>query len=154
MAELNGRPAGWNERDRLLEMMRRFYAEDRITFAPARIAPALDRLLTDPSCGEALLWTAADGRILGYAVWTRCFSLEQGGWHGLLDELFLEPEARGRGCGGQALALVAARVRAAGLQRLRLEVNRHNAAARRLYLRAGFFDERRDLLSLDLEGSA
>jgi ribosomal protein S18 acetylase RimI-like enzyme len=146
------RRAGTDDRACLLAMMRDFYAEDRIGFDPVRVERALAALLAEPACGEALLWLDAQAAVVGYAVWTRCFSLEQGGWHALLDELYLAPAGRGRGRGARALEIVAARVRMAGLARLRLEVNRHNAAARRLYLRRGFRDEARDLLTLDLAG--
>lgn len=150
VTDLRSRPAQADDLPLLLRLMGQFYAEDRIAFDEARVARGLRQLLADPACGQALLWLDEHGQVVGYAVLTMNFSLEQGGWHVLLDELYLGPSARGRGWGGQALALARRWAQARGATRLRLEVNRHNAAARRLYLRAGYADEQRDLLTLDL----
>ena len=114
------------------------------------MARDLRQLLADPACDQALLWLDGHGQVAGYAVLTMNFSLEQGGWHALLDEVYLVPSARGRGWGRQALAAAERWARGRGLARLRLEVNRHNAAARRLYLAAGFAAQQRDLLTLAL----
>jgi len=88
---------------------------------------------------------------VGYAVLAMGFSLEQGGHFALLDELYLTPQGRGRGRGKQALAIIEQRARGRGIARLRLEVNRHNALARRLYLATGYIDDTRDLLTLPLD---
>lgn len=150
-AILKWRTATMNDESVLIEMMRRFYAEDALVFEPARTVPALRRLLAEPACGEALLWLAPDAEVVGYALLTRCFSVEMGGAFGLLDELYLGPQARGRGWGRQAIAWVEARARALDLDLLRMEVNHHNAAAKRLYQGLGYGDDQRDLLSRRLE---
>lgn len=61
----------------------------------------------------------------------------------ILDEaeiltLAVRPEARGRGLGGRLTASAAEIARAAGAERLFLEVAENNTAARALYDRAGF----------------
>ena len=137
----------------LIEMMRAFYAEDVLEFEPERTVHGLRRLLAEPGLGEALLWLAPDGEVVGYALLTRCFSVEMGGHYGLLDELYLGPRARGRGWGRQAIAQAEARARALGLDLMRMEVNHHNAAAKRLYLSLGYRDDQRDQLSRRLEPS-
>lgn len=134
----------------LTGLMREFYAEDQIVFEAARVRAGLDALLGDPRNGEALLWLDAQGQVVGYAVLAMGFSLEQGGHFALLDELYLTPQGRGRGRGKQALAIIEQRARGRGIARLRLEVNRHNALARRLYLATGYIDDTRDLLTLPL----
>ena len=135
----------------LTGLMRDFYAEDQIVFEAARVRAGLDALLGDPRNGEALLWLDAQGQVVGYAVLAMGFSLEQGGHFALLDELYLTPQGRGRGRGKQALAIIEQRARGRGIARLRLEVNRHNALARRLYLATGYIDDTRDLLTLPLD---
>jgi len=135
----------------LTGLMREFYAEDQIVFEAARVRAGLDALLGDPRNGEALLWLDAQGQVVGYAVLAMGFSLEQGGHFALLDELYLTPQGRGRGRGKQALAIIEQRARGRGIARLRLEVNRHNALARRLYLATGYIDDTRDLLTLPLD---
>lgn len=57
-----------------------------------------------------------------------------------LHDLAVLPEARGSGAGLALLEGVASRARALGCCKVTLEVREHNAAARRLYARAGFVD--------------
>ncbi|WP_242107764.1 GNAT family N-acetyltransferase [Luteimonas aquatica] len=147
---LDFRPATAADAALLIALMRAFYAEDRIEFDEARVRRGIDALLADPANGEALLWLDEDGNVAGYAIVTACFSIEQGGRYALLDELYLAPSARGRGWGRQSLSLLERRAADRGARRMRLEVNRHNAAARGLYLRLGYRDEARDLLTLAL----
>lgn len=132
----------------VLTMMRAFYIEDRLHFDESATPRAVSALLSDPGCG-ALLLLGADGTD-GYLALTRGFSLEQGGHHALLDELYIAPAARGRGLGAQALELASTQARTWGVAVLRLEVHHHNPRAKALYLRAGFVDGIRDTLSLDL----
>ncbi|KAB7765299.1 GNAT family N-acetyltransferase [Xanthomonas maliensis] len=153
-APLEFRLATRDDAETLLAMMRAFYAEDRLVFDAPRVRHAVETLLSDPRHGEALLWLDADVQVVGYAVVTMGFSLEQGGAFVLLDELYLAPQARGRGRGKQALAIVERRARARGVSRLRLEVNHHNELARRLYVATGYIDEQRALLTLPLDHAA
>jgi len=132
----------------VLAMMRAFYVEDRLHFDDVATPRAVSTLLADPGCG-ALLLLGADGTD-GYLALTRGFSLEQGGHHALLDELYIAPPARGRGLGAQALEIASAQARVWGVAVLRLEVHHHNPRAKALYLRAGFVDGHRDTLALDL----
>lgn len=55
-----------------------------------------------------------------------------------LHKLYLFPEFSGRGLGAAALAWVCQRAAASGHQAVKLRVNKHNTAAIRAYLRAGF----------------
>ena len=72
----------------------------------------------------------------------------------LIDELYLEPSARGRGLGAALLAAACDWARARGAEVVRLEVNRHNPRAKELYLRNDFRDDDRDILSLALSQAA
>lgn len=134
-------------------MMRRLYAEDRITFDPARARGALATLLDDPRHGSILLPCEEIGPPCGYVVVSRGFSLEQGGTFALLDELYLAPHARGRGWGAQLLAAVQALARDWGVASLRLEVHHHNPRAKALYTRLGYRDDHRDILTCPLDGA-
>lgn len=149
--ELRWRTAGVADEPVLLAMLQAFYAEDGIAFDAERVTRGLRALLAQPALGEALLWLAPDDAVVGYALVTACFSVELGGRYLLLDELYLGPAARGRGWGRRAVALVEARARALGVDVLRMEVNHHNAAAKRLYLGLGYRDDARDQLSRRLD---
>lgn len=147
------RPLRAGELPRLLDMLRGFYAEDRIPLDEARVRRGIDRLLADPSL-SALLFAEVDGECVGYLILGWCFSIEQGGRHVLVDELYLAPAARGRGLGGALLAAACDWARGHGAAVARLEVNRHNARARALYLRQGFRDDQRDILTRVLAEAA
>ncbi|MDR7192679.1 GNAT family N-acetyltransferase [Luteimonas terrae] len=147
-APLVSRIATLDDLAAVLDMMRAFYIEDRLCFDDVATPRAVSALLSDPGCG-ALLLLGADGND-GYMALTRGFSLEQGGHHALLDELYIAPTARGRGLGAQALEIASAQARLWGMAVLRLEVHHHNPRAKALYLRAGFVDGIRDTLALDL----
>jgi len=147
-------PARLATRDALpavLAMMRAFYAEDRLHFDEVATPRAVSTLLDDASCGA--VWLLGELGDAGYVAMTRGFSLEQGGSFALLDELYIQPSARGRGLGAQALALAEIQARAWHVAVLRLEVNHHNPRAKALYLRAGFVDSHRDTLVLDLHAA-
>jgi GNAT superfamily N-acetyltransferase len=55
-----------------------------------------------------------------------------------INKLYLLPQMHGRGLGAAALSWTADRARELGADRLRLRVNKRNAAAIRSYLRGGF----------------
>lgn len=150
---LSLRPAGPDDLPALMEMLQRFYAEDRIPLDAPRVRRGLDQLVADASLG-VVLFAEAQGVRIGYLVLGWCFSIEQGGRHVLLDELYLEPSARGRGLGGALLAAACGWARDRGAEVVRLEVNRHNPRAKALYLRHGFRDDDRDILSLALPQAA
>ncbi len=147
---LDFRVATVTDTELLIGLMRAFYAEDKLDFDNDRVRRALAALLEEPRNGEVLLWLAEDGHVVGYAALAMGFSLEQGGHFALLDELYLQHDARGRGRGKQALAILEQRANARGVARMRLEVNHHNELARRLYLATGYVDDTRDLLTLPL----
>lgn len=147
------RPVRHGELPELLDMLRRFYVEDRITLDEPRVRRGLEQLLADTSLG-AVLFAEAEGERVGYLVLGWCFSIEQGGRHVLVDELYLEPAARGRGLGAALLAGACEWARGQGAEVARLEVNRHNPRAKALYLRHGFRDDDRDILSLAFAGDS
>ena len=146
---LSLRPVARDELPRLLDMLRRFYAEDRIPLDEPRVRRGIEQLLADSSLG-AVLFAEAGGECVGYLILGWCFSIEQGGRHVLIDEVYLEPGARGRGLGGVLLAAACDWARQRGAEVARLEVSRHNPRAKALYLRSGFRDDDRDILTLPL----
>lgn len=136
--------------EQLLDMLQRFYAEDRIVLDAARVRRGIDQALSDPELG-AILLAEHQGQCVGYLLMGWCFSIEQGGRHVLIDELYLAPAARGQGLGEALLAEACEWARGRGAEVVRLEVNRHNPRAKALYLRAGFRDDERDILTRVLE---
>ena len=146
------RRAGPADEVQLAAMAHDFYAEERLPYGPANAA-ALRVLLADAAQGEVHLIEARgmEPRTAGFFVLTWCYSVERGGKMALLDELYVVPQARGRGAGQAALAAAADLARAAGCRGMLLEVDHVNDRARRLYLRAGFAALARDSMCLLLD---
>ena len=142
------RPVGPDDLELLEAMVRAYYREDGHQFDPDRQRRALRAMADGDPWVRA--WIVELGpRDVGYAVVTQSFSVESGGRDGFIDEVWLEPEVRGRGLGCRLLAMIEGEARALGLNRLYLEVEHHNRAIR-LYRRAGFLEHRRYLMSMVL----
>lgn len=90
--------------------------------------------------------TEHGGRV-GYAVLTLGFSILHGGRDGFIDDLYLVPEARGRGIGGAVMAMLEDEARRLGIQALHLEVETSNARAEALYASRGYEASPRRLMS-------
>jgi ribosomal protein S18 acetylase RimI-like enzyme len=145
MIRLTIRPVGLGDLDTLTRLAEDFHAED---------GHVLDeggrRALAAIAGGEALAraWLLElEGRAAGYGVLTLGFSVEYGGRDGFIDDLYLTPEARGRGLGRQAMAFLEAKARELGVRALHLEVSAENARALALYGRSGFRDNGRRLMT-------
>jgi len=103
----------------------------------ARGEQAILRLLGDPALGLAFKIVRAD-RVIGYASLCFGFSLEWGR-EAFLDDLYLEPAARGRGLGRRAIGHLLAAAGDAGCGAVHLEVRQGNPA-HELYRSLGFRD--------------
>lgn len=134
------RPATAEDDPRVAELYFALYREDPGTVLPdaARVHRTLALFRAAPARGRCLVLEEG-GRVEGYALLVPYWSNELGGLVCTLDELYVGPEARGRGRGTELLALLAAG--ALGWEApvaLELEVSRGNPRGRALYLRTGF----------------
>jgi len=136
--------------DALLGLIANLYSHECIRFRPSDVTRALVGLIDTPALGGVWLITEGEADALGYLVLTFSYSLELGGRYALIDELYVKPEHRGQGLGSMALRQAEAACRALGVRALRLEADRANSGALRLYSRLGFRAESRDLLTLRL----
>lgn len=134
ISEASLRQAGPADAATLLDLARRFHAEDGHPLAPAG-ERALARLLADPVLGLVLL-LERDRVALGYAALCLGFSIEWGR-DGFVDDVFLLPAERGAGLGARMLAALEQAALAAGCDALHLEVMPGNRAEG-LYRRRGF----------------
>jgi ribosomal protein S18 acetylase RimI-like enzyme len=125
--------------DALIPLMAAFNRAEQIPFHRTRVAGGLRRLLHERRLGIVVVAASRDRRRLdGYAIGTFGFDLEFAGPDAFLTELFVRPEARQAGVGARLLAAVTTALRDAGARAVTLLVLPENAAARRLYTRAGF----------------
>ncbi|HEY0747503.1 MAG TPA: GNAT family N-acetyltransferase [Steroidobacteraceae bacterium] len=93
------------------------------------------RLCADPPQGQFILVSDQGGEIQGFAC---AFLDADPEWGTLLDNLHVAPRQKGRGLGGQLMAVVAQTVLRDGLiPRLHLWVYEKNLPARRFYERLG-----------------
>src|SRR5437762_13014583 len=91
----------------LVNMEACFYAGERYPFDPIEARGLLSRLLNESERGRIWVAAANDG-LVGYLILTFGYSIEFHGVDALIDELYLQPEARGVGAGKQALAVAEA----------------------------------------------
>lgn len=130
----------------LVELMRQFNTIDAYPFDAQITRAALERFIDDPALGRLWLIQAGAGTI-GYLALTFGYSFEYHGRDAFIDELYLTPGYRGQGIGMRAMQFAIASCRDLGVHALHLEVERHNAAAQRLYRRVGFEEHERYLLT-------
>lgn len=138
--------ASRTDEDLLVSLMRDFYVSEHLLFEEPVIRGVLRELLGQASLGTVHL-IRVDGGVAGYATATNGFSMEFGGRFVLLDELFVCEAFRGRGLAKAALFFLEERCRQEGAKALILEVNRENLLAREIYLKAGFTDHGRFLMT-------
>lgn len=122
----------------VLSMMRGLYAEDQPATAadPERFPLNIRQLLDNPASGRIVLFTDGD-KVCGYAILIPYWSNEYGGMIVFVDELFVVPEARGRGIGSRFFEFVTV-ARPFDAVAVLLEVSPSNRRARRLYESLGF----------------
>jgi len=152
MPEAHFRPAMSADTDRLIEMMRDLWNHDAVAFNEAASRRGLDVIFRgDASPPAGRIWIIEhDASPVGYLVLTFAFSLEFGGWHAFVDELYIRDGFRSRGWGSQALDLAVATCRELGMSALLLEADLRNDRATALYRRRGFHEHRRRLMRLDI----
>jgi ribosomal protein S18 acetylase RimI-like enzyme len=123
----------------IMPLMIAFNDAEGIVWRPAIMVPALRRLLHDNLIGTMLIARDADSGVpVGYALATFGFDIEFGGRDAFITELFVAPQARGRGVGQALLDAIAGGLRAQGIAAIHLMVRPQNEQARSLYERVGF----------------
>lgn len=151
---MNGtfRSAGSGDIGGLLGFSEALYREDGTArFERRRAEAGFRQLMEDGSFG--CVWMIdVDGRSVGYVALTWGFSIEHWGRVGLVDELYVLPDHRGRGLGAAAMELAERSCRERGVKAVQLEVSRANVRAQGLYRRRGFADHDRYLMTKELGG--
>jgi GNAT superfamily N-acetyltransferase len=134
----------------LLPMARRFYEHFGYAWVEAPKRRAIAELLADPAAGR--IWRiAVEGVPAGYLVLSYYYSIEYDGRTAFIDELWVDPDWRGRGLGTAALDLIAAECPKLGVRVLHLEADRTNPRAAALYARLGYVDHHRHLMTRRIE---
>lgn len=100
--------------DAVLELVRAFHAEEGVTLEEERRSEAVNTLLNARHYGYIFLIYAEEG-LIGYLVVCFGYSIEFAGRDAFIDELYVIPEARGRGRAGLLLRSFRRRCRKTGL---------------------------------------
>ncbi len=137
--------------DTLIDFMREYYAFDSILFDAVKQRSALSGLMANPQHGYVWL-IELDGAVVGYMAVCFGYSLEFGGRDAFVDEIYLLPEARGKGIGTQAMQVMIETCRSNGIQAVHLEVSAENEAAIAYYEKSGFIRRDFSLMSRVIEG--
>jgi GNAT superfamily N-acetyltransferase len=126
-----------SEREAVLELLTGQYVEHGIPAVRERMAHAVDGVFSDTRRG-ALLLARLDGVPVGLAGLSFLWSYEHGGLCCWLEELYVRPEHRDRGIGGQLLRAAVEHARQSGCTAVDLEVEESQDRAAHLYERFGF----------------
>jgi diamine N-acetyltransferase len=130
----------------LLDMMARFYAIDGYPFDEAVSRKNLAAFISGEHLGR--IWLIENnGEIIGYVVLTFGFSFEFKGKTAFVDELFLQESFRGKGIGGMVLDFIDEHAKELELKALHLEVERRNESGKKLYVKKGFTEHERALMT-------
>ena len=123
------------DRADILRMMGDFYSSDAV-MAPVpeeNFTRTFDECLKSSVYAD-LLVCEAGGEVCGYALTAKTYSNEAVGRVLWIEELYVSPECRGRGAGHELLKALLS----ADCTRFRLEVEKENEGAVRLYESLGF----------------
>jgi ribosomal protein S18 acetylase RimI-like enzyme len=151
------RPAAEQDFDRIIEMNARLNAEDpseTMPFDGTMMRRTLAELRVNPVRG-AVAVLALGGRRCGYALLISFWSNEFGGEICAIDELYVEPEFRGRGFATQLVQSVArgdSRIWPRRPALVTVEAYRTNPRAKALYEKLGFEASPNHALALGLAG--
>lgn len=134
----------------VVAMMEDFYAIDNYPINTAKSTSLMDEFVRDNSLGKG--WRIIhNSHTAGYVIMTFVFSFEYGGRIAFLDELYIKPEFRKLGLAKAAVDFTIIDAKHSGLKLIYLEVEKHNEAARNLYLEKKFVLHSRDILKLKLD---
>ena len=148
MSSLEFREAIPGDEAVLFPMMRALAEQEPevIPFNESAVHVAFHQFLSLPAFGRVwLLYNATE--LIGYIILTIGFSFEFRGHDAFIDELYIVPAHRHRGCGRQAMAFVEQEARELGVNAIHLEVDSGNVSALELYRRTGYVDHKRFLMT-------
>jgi len=132
--------------DLIVDFMRQFYEFEQYPFDDQAASSALERLISDSALGHVWI-ISEDLTSIGYIVLTLGYSLEYHGNDAFIDEFYIQASHRGKGIGSKALKFVEERAQVLGVRALHLEVERRNKAGQGLYLKSGFENNDRYLMT-------
>lgn len=129
--------AGPDDLPKLTKLVAAFHAEHAIEMDPLKRETVLKPICDGIPQAVAYL-VGPKVSPLGYVILTIGYSVEFGGYDSWLDEIYVRPNVRGRGIGGEVLLQLGKTMSEAGVKAMFLEADPQNESALRLYQRSGF----------------
>lgn len=132
------RPIAEGDRDIYLKMAAEFYATDAVLLhvGEENFGSTFSELMRSKDYAICYVFEL-DGEIAGYSLLAKTYSQEAGGLVIWIEEIYVLPKFRGRGIAKEFFSFLL-KNRPADVKRLRLEVERENEGAVRLYKSFGF----------------
>lgn len=124
--------------DAVLSMMLVFYASDALLIHPGEtvLRRTLSDALSDTPYLEAFGFEE-NGELAGYGMVAMSYSTEAGGLCAWIEDIYIQPQHRGKGYGTSFLTFVKERYDGR-VARIRLEAEPENERAMAVYRKAGF----------------
>ena len=132
------RPIAEGDREIYLKMAAEFYATDAVLLhvGEEHFRSTFSELMRSKDYAICYVFEL-DGEIAGYSLLAKTYSQEAGGLVIWIEEIYVLPKFRGRGIAKEFFSFLL-KNRPADVKRLRLEVERENEGAVRLYKSFGF----------------
>src|SRR5207249_4523371 len=131
------RPAAEDELAALTALLVAQLRDHQVGTPEAKLANAIQAVLRHPERGRILV-AVERGSAVGMAALSFVWPLEHGGRSSWLEELYVQPAARGRGIGTRLLHAALRVAAESGAVAVDLEVDAAHQRAARLYAREGF----------------
>jgi GNAT superfamily N-acetyltransferase len=130
------RPAREDEIDELLPLMRAYCDFYESSPSDQGVIAMARTLISDPSQGAVFI-AREDGRAIGFATLDWKWSMLKGARIGYLEDLFVDPAARGRGTADTLIQVCADRCRELGMPAMEWLTAPDNRRAQKVYDRTG-----------------
>jgi GNAT superfamily N-acetyltransferase len=130
------RPAREDEIDDLLPLLRAYCDFYESSPTDEGVTKMVRTLITDPSQGAVFI-ARKDGRAIGFATVDWKWSMLKGARIGYLEDLFVDPDARGLGTADALIEICADRCRELGMPAMEWLTAPDNHRAQKVYNRTG-----------------
>ena len=148
---LNIRPICKDDRDVYLRMAAKFYKTDAVLLhvGEEHFRSTFEELMRSDEYALCYIFEL-DGEVAGYSLLAKTYSQEAGGKVLWIEEIYVLPSLRGRGIGNAFFNFIL-KSRPDDVKRIRLEVERENEGAVKLYKSFGFDFLGYDQMTIDFQ---
>ena len=129
----------------IIKMMQDFYALDNYPIDVQTSGNLFKTFISNESLGRCYL-ILNEKEVVGYVILTFVFSFEYNGQIAFVDELYIQATHRSQGIGQKTIDFIKTEAKNLDIKLLYLEVENHNEAAQKLYLKNNFEIHNRSLM--------